>query len=148
MNAIPAVITCLTLAILPAFGGGEGWRTDLDEAFKEAESNGKPLLVEFTGSDWCPPCMMMRKKVFTKKEFIDEASEKFILVEIDIPNGDPALKRRNIPILERYGVEGVPTVILFTPQGKEIDRFGASGFPTIKGFLERLDQGLTRGPIP
>ena len=45
----------------------EGWTTDLDEAFKKAKSENKSVLVEFTGSDWCPPCIAMRKNVFSKR---------------------------------------------------------------------------------
>lgn len=122
----------------------EGWSTDLDKAFEKAKAEKKSVLVEFTGSDWCPPCIAMRKNVFSKKEFIDAASKNFILVEIDLPKGDEALRTKNEPIAEKYKIEGFPTVILFTPEGKEFTRFFASEFPKTDEFLKHLDSALER----
>ena len=144
MRIFTILIASLTMSALAALAGGKGWLTDLEKAFAEAKANDKPVLVEFTGSDWCPPCIMMRKQVFTKASFIEEASKKFVLVEIDIPNGDPELRQKNIPVLEKYGVQGVPTVVLFDAEGKEFDRFGASAFPTPRDFLARLDKALSQ----
>lgn len=127
-----------------ATAGGDGWATNLDEAFTRAKAEKKPVLVEFTGSDWCPPCIMMQKNVFSRKEFLEEASKKFILVEIDIPNKDPDLKKKNMPMLKKHEVKGVPTVLLFSPDAEEFDRFGAAEFPSVKEFLARLDKALER----
>ena len=66
----------------------EGWSSDLDKAMEQAKKENKSVLIEFTGSDWCPPCMMMRKTVFSKKEFVDGASKDYILVELDFPKAD------------------------------------------------------------
>jgi len=120
----------------------EGWSTDLDQAFKDAKKQDKPVLVEFTGSDWCPPCIAMRKNVFSKKEFVDAASEDFILVELDFPKGDKELKKKNQPYAEKYKIEGFPTVILFDSSGKEFTRFFASQYPDTKKFLGHLDKAL------
>jgi thioredoxin-related protein len=122
----------------------EGWGTDLDKAFEKAKAEKKSVLVEFTGSDWCPPCIAMRKNVFSKKEFIDAASKKFILVELDFPKGDKELKAKNDPLAEKYKIEGFPTVILFTPEGKEFTRFFASEYPKTEGFLKHLDAALEK----
>lgn len=122
----------------------EGWSTDLDKAFERAKAEKKPVLVEFTGSDWCPPCIAMRKNVFSKKEFVDAASKKFILVELDFPKGDEALAAKNQPFAEKYKIEGFPTVILFDSEGKEFTRFFASAYPTIDEFLKHLDQSLAK----
>ncbi len=122
----------------------EGWGTDLDKALKDAKASKKSVLVEFTGSDWCPPCIKMRKTVFSKKEFVTKASEKFILVELDFPNGDPKLAEKNEPLAQKYSVEGFPTVILLDPDGKEFDRFYASEYPSVEGFLGHLDKALEK----
>ncbi|MCU0748551.1 MAG: thioredoxin family protein [Akkermansiaceae bacterium] len=122
----------------------EGWSTDLEKAFEKAKAEKKSVLVEFTGSDWCPPCIAMRKNVFSKKEFIDAASKNFILVEIDLPKGDEELRKKNEPIAEKYKIEGFPTVVLFTPEGKEFTRFFASRFPKTDDFLKHLDSALER----
>ena len=122
----------------------EGWSTDLDKAFAQAKKEKKSVLVEFTGSDWCPPCIAMRKNVFSKKEFVDAASKKFILVELDFPNGDKELKKKNQPFAEKYKIEGFPTVILFDSEGKEFNRFFASEYPKTDAFLKHLDEALEK----
>jgi thiol:disulfide interchange protein len=141
MKAIKLLMT--TAFALVALSGvslaGSGWMTDVDAALAKAKTEKKPVMVEFTGSDWCPPCIMMHKKVFSKKAFTDAASKKYILVKIDIPNKDKALKKKNQKVLKKYKVSGVPTVVLFGDDGKEFSRFSASQFPTVKGFLAQLD---------
>ncbi len=118
----------------------EGWSTDLAKALEKAKAEKKFVLVEFTGSDWCPPCIAMRKNVFSKKEFVDAAAKKFILVEIDFPNGDESLKKKNEPLAEKYKIEGFPTVVLLTPEGKEFNRFYASEYPKTEDFLKHLNE--------
>lgn len=122
----------------------EGWSTDLDKALATAKKEKKSVLVEFTGSDWCPPCIAMRKNVFSKKEFVDKASEKFILVELDFPKGDKAVADKNQPLAEKYKIEGFPTVILLNSEGKEFNRFFASQYPKIEEFLKHLNEALAK----
>ena len=129
----------------PAFANTlEGWSTDLDKALAEAKAGKKSVLVEFTGSDWCPPCIAMRKNVFSKKEFVQAASKNFILVELDFPKADKALAEKNQPLAEKYKIEGFPTVILLDADGKEFNRFYASEFPKTEDFLKHLDESLKK----
>jgi thiol:disulfide interchange protein len=138
-------ILALSLAfVVTAAAGGEGWETDLTKAFAMAKEQKKPLLVEFTGSDWCPPCKMMHKNVFSKEEFLTKAKEKYILVCIDIPKKDPELTKKNQPLLEQYKVQGVPAVILFDPNGKEFDRFIASQYASVETFLAHINGALDK----
>ncbi|MBC7979382.1 MAG: thioredoxin family protein, partial [Armatimonadetes bacterium] len=102
------------------------------------------VMIEFTGSDWCPPCIMMTKKVFSKKEFVDGASKKFVLVHLDFPEGDPELKKKNEPVAEKYAIEGFPTVVLLDSEGKEFDRFFASEYPDVDKFLGNLKASLDK----
>ncbi|MDH4444260.1 MAG: thioredoxin family protein [Akkermansiaceae bacterium] len=134
-----AALTATAFATTP-----EGWTTDLDKALEKAKAEKKSVLVEFTGSDWCPPCIAMRKNVFSKKEFVDAAAKKFVLVELDFPKGDQAVADKNEPMAKKYNIEGFPTVILLTPEGKEITRFFASEFPQIDTFLEHINKALEK----
>ncbi len=138
-SASIAALTSTAFANVP-----EGWSTDLEKAFKQAKAEKKSVLVEFTGSDWCPPCIAMRKNVFSKKEFVSVASKKYILVELDFPNGDKAVKEKNQPYAEKYKIEGFPTVILFNPEGKEFTRFFASEYPKTEDFLKHIDTALEK----
>jgi thiol:disulfide interchange protein len=120
----------------------EGWSTDVDAAIAQAKKENKAVLVEFTGSDWCPPCIMMRKNVFSKKEFVDAASKNYVLVEVDVPQKDKALAARNQIVAEKYSIEGFPTVILLNGDGKEFSRFFAAEHPKLEDFLATLDKKL------
>ena len=121
-----------------------GWSTDIEKAFEKAKIEKKAVLVEFTGSDYCPPCIVIRKNVLSKPEFITAASKKYILVELDFPRGDKALKAKNDPYYEKYQVDGFPTVILFDEAGKEFTRFLASDYPRPELFLKHLDEALEK----
>lgn len=134
-----AALTASAFATIP-----EGWSDDLDKALEKAKAEKKSVLVEFTGSDWCPPCIAMRKNVFSKKEFVDAASKKFILVELDFPKGNKELSEKNQPLAEKYKIEGFPTVILLDSTGREFNRFFASEFPKMEDFLKHLDEALEK----
>jgi thiol:disulfide interchange protein len=146
MKTIKTLIT--TAFALFLFSGsvmaGGDWMTDVDAALAKAKTDKKPVLVEFTGSDWCPPCMMMHEKVFSKKSFLEKASAKFILVKIDIPRGNKELYEKNQKVLKKYKVKGVPTVILFSKSGKEFDRFTASQYASVSKFLAHLNESLEK----
>jgi thiol:disulfide interchange protein len=122
----------------------EGWTTDLDQAFKQAKIHKKSILVEFTGSDWCPPCIALRNNVFSKPEFVTEASKNFILVELDFPKANESLAEINKPYAMKYNVEGFPTIILFNPEGEVFTRFFASDFPSTEVMLKKLSSAYER----
>jgi thiol:disulfide interchange protein len=143
MKAIRTYLTLLLLGTISAMAG-EGWVTDLEEAFAKAKKEGKSVLVEFTGSDWCPPCQMMHKNVFSKEDFISAASKDFILVELDFPNGKPEVKKKNEPYATKYEIKAFPTVLLFDQNEKEFTRFVASKYPTTEKFLAHLKSSLAR----
>lgn len=146
MKTIKLLLTTAmaSLALTAVAAAGSGWMTDIDAAVAKAKAEKKNVLVEFTGSDWCPPCMMMDKKVFSKKAFTDAAKKDFILVKIDIPNKDKELKKKNVKVMRKYRVNGVPTVLLFGSDGKEFHRFSAAQYPNIDKFLAHLKESLEK----
>ena len=144
MKSIVLTLTSLVIFTAAATAAGKDWMTDIDSAVKVAKEKNKAVLVEFTGSDWCPPCIMMDKKVFSQSSFVSKASEDFILVKIDIPRSNPELSEKNSKVLNKYKVQGVPTVILMDKEGKEFNRFTASQFPEVGKFLAHLDGQLEK----
>jgi len=134
-----AALTSSAFATTP-----QGWSTNLTKAIAQAKRENKSVLVEFTGSDWCPPCIAMRKNVFSQSEFVEKASKKFVLVELDFPKGDEAVANANKPLAEKYAIDGFPTVLLLDADGKEFTRFYASEYPKTDLFLAHLDKSLER----
>jgi thioredoxin-related protein len=142
MKTITWLASFTAVALTASAFAAEGWQTDLDKAIALAGKEKKSVLVEFTGSDWCPPCIAMRKNVFSKKEFIEAASKKFVLVELDFPQKDKELAEKNQPLAEKFKIEGFPTIVLLNSEGKEFTRFPASKFPDVETFLKHLETAL------
>ena len=104
---------------------GAGWETDYDKALETAKRENKRVLIDFTGSDWCGPCIQMHKRVFSRPEFIEYAEKNLVLVEIDYPQRkkqSDALVKQNERLAKQYGIDekGYPTVVLLDPAGKVV----------------------------
>src|SRR5687768_2726856 len=105
-----------------AFGAGI-WMTDLSKAQAKAKAEKKMVLVDFTGSDWCPPCKALHKNVLSSPEFLGYAKDNLVLVEIDFPRSKPQapeLKKANKELAKKHDITGYPTVVVFDSNGKEL----------------------------
>lgn len=89
------------------------WYTDVKEAITVSNKEKKPLLLFFTGSDWCGWCIRLQKEVLKTPEFNEWAKESVILVELDYPRGVPQseeIKKQNNELQHAFGIQGFPTV--------------------------------------
>lgn len=75
------VLCCLFMLDQPI------WLTDYSEACKLATEKQQPILLNFSGSDWCVPCMRMKKDFFESQEFSTYASTNLVLLRADFPRG-------------------------------------------------------------
>lgn len=107
-------------------GDGSGWLVSFAEAKAKSAEEGKPILMEFTGSDWCPPCMALHDNVLTSDVFKQQIPEKFILLKLDSPRDKSKQTPEEIAqykkLSSEYNVEGVPTIIVADATGKEQHR--------------------------
>ena len=109
------------------------WSTDYAKALATAKAQNKRVLMDFTGSDWCGPCIQFKKLALSRPEFIAYAEENLVLVQVDYPQRiqQPAeLVKQNERLAKEYGLEGkgLPTVVLLDPDGKILREFnGYSG---------------------
>ena len=86
-----------------------------------------PGFVDFSGSDWCGWCIKLDKEVFSQAAFKEYAKDNLILVMVDFPKKkklDAATESANNALMEKYGVEGFPTVILVDSKGTVIAQTG------------------------
>ena len=130
------------------------WHTDFDKAAKLSRKSKKPILANFTGSDWCGYCKVLTRTVFSTPEFKKWANENVILLELDFPKKkklDPKLAKQNRALQKAFGVRGYPTIWLFNAGDKKnpkknIEPLGKTGFvrggfkkwvKTIEGFLPK-----------
>ena len=123
---IRQILPIIAAACMAPCFAAEGWLTDMDAARKEAAEQEKNLMIEFTGSDWCPPCMQLRANVFSKPDFQKEAQKNFVLLELDYPRSkeqSAEVKAANQKLAEQYGVTGFPTVVFADASGKPFGGF-------------------------
>ncbi len=128
--------------IAPAFAS-QNWSTDLPSALTEAAQNNKVCLVDFNGSDWCPPCIALRKNIFDSAEFLEYAKDKFVLVDIDFPHKTPLSEEQtkvNRELAKTFGVRAYPTVLVLNQD--QILIGGFLGGRDLASTRERLDAAL------
>lgn len=118
------------------------WTMDAEAALALAKKEGKPLFLNFTGSDWCGWCKLMDGRVFSQSAWQAYAKDSLVLVWIDFPRNKAlvpeALVTKNKALMEKYGVQGFPTYVVLSPEGKELGRLGASQSATPENFIEQL----------
>ena len=89
------------------------WHEDLKEAITISQKENKPLMLFFTGSDWCGWCIRLQKEVFFKPEFTKWAAENVVLVELDFPRKkaqSQELRAQNAQLQQQFQVRGYPTI--------------------------------------
>ncbi len=99
------------------------WYTNIDEAVKVAQKEDKPILVQFSGSDWCKWCIKLNNEVLHTKEFADYAKKNMVLVNLDFPRSIPQsdeVKNYNRSMAQKYGIRGFPTVLLMDKNGNVV----------------------------
>lgn len=135
----------------------DGWYVDIDKAYAESQKSGKPILANFTGSDWCGWCIRLKRDVFTKPGFNEWAKENVVLLELDYPRRKqlPAdIKQQNAKLQQTFKIRGYPTIWVFdlgkddkgefkiTPLGKTgytktVDQFTSD----VNSMIEKRDAG-------
>lgn len=118
-----ALIACWTLLRVNA--AEPEWLTDLPKALAKAKAENKMVLMDFTGSDWCSWCIKFDKEVLSTDKFKEYADKNLVLVVVDFPNKKPQsddLKQANEALGKKYKVDGYPTFVVLSKDGKEIGR--------------------------
>lgn len=145
MKKLIVTLALLVLA-LNLRAADAGWETDVSGAINKAKAGKRPLLINFTGSDWCQPCIYLHKTVFMSAEFKQWAKARnVVLVEIDFPRRErqsAEVKAANQKYRRYFRAGGFPTVLLFNSAGKE--RFRQTGLRPMsaKEYIASLEAKL------
>lgn len=120
------------------------WTMDLDAAKALAAEKKLPILLDFSGSDWCGWCKIMEESVFTKPEWADYAKDNLVMVLVDFPNDKSLVPEkyveRNSALQAEYGVQGFPTFVVLDADGKtELGRLGSGRDKTPASFRAELE---------
>lgn len=115
----------------------ENWLVNVEEAYELSKKTNKPILANFTGSDWCGWCKRLRKEVFNTPEFNKWADENVILLELDFPRRTQLpveQQQQNRSLQQAFQVTGFPTIWVFDlnkPSGEnkfELQAYGKTGY--------------------
>jgi thioredoxin-related protein len=131
MNKTSHIVRAGLLALVTlatASAGGDGWTSDFEAAKKQASSEKKDLLLDFTGSDWCGWCIKLNKEVFQEAAFKSGVKDKLVLVELDFPKDDTKLseqtKAQNAKLRTDFKINGYPSIVLCDASGKAYAKTG------------------------
>ncbi|GDX10903.1 hypothetical protein LBMAG57_26750 [Verrucomicrobiota bacterium] len=145
MNILRSLVVATTAWSLTAstFAAGDLWVSDFEKAKATAAKEGKDLLIDFTGSDWCGWCIKLRKEVFDLDAFKSAGPKKFVLVELDFPQDKSKLTKetqeQNAKLQTQFGIQGFPSIILADAQGRPYAKTGyQAGGP--EKYLPHLDE--------
>jgi len=102
------------------------WQSGFQSAKETAKEKHRLILLNFSGSDWCGPCIRMRKEIFESEVFSKMADTTLVLVNADFPRNkknqpDKQLKKDNEALADKYNPEGkFPFTLLLDADGKII----------------------------
>lgn len=123
------------------------WTTDFAKAKTEANSQHKYILLNFSGSDWCGPCIKLKKEVLDSPEFLQYADNKLVLVRADFPRNkknrlSPELTKHNEALAEKYNNQGkFPYTVLIDADGKVVKSWeGYTANMTIENLKVEIEQ--------
>lgn len=98
------------------------WMQTYDAALDLSKQQKKPVMIYFTGSDWCAPCIQLDRELFYTKKFKDFSDQNLIMLEVDIPRQQDLLSdekmSENLYLKQKYKVNSFPTLLFVNHKGK------------------------------
>lgn len=107
------------------------WHEDFETALAAAQQQKKPILMRFTAT-WCVPCRVMDSSSWPDDQVQALLSQKFIPLKVDIDQADSR------ELVRRYGIYGVPTLVVIDSDGQEIERENFLSAAALRQFLEEV----------
>ncbi len=117
------------------------WFDAMPAALEKAKAERKSVLVDFTGTDWCPACIHLRTKIMDTPEFAAHAKDRYVMLELDFPRDlkkySPEKQAANEVFRAQYGVDSFPTVLLLDSDGLPYAEMAGAAKDTSE-YLSRL----------
>jgi thioredoxin-related protein len=137
------------LFLLPAFlMGAPTWHNNLYEAEKIAQKDHKYILLNFSGSDWCGPCIRLKKEFFETDVFKSMADSELVLVNADFPRNkknQPSADQQKIndDMADRYNPKGIfPYTLLLNSKGNILGRWEGLPNETTEEFIRDIHNDI------
>ncbi len=137
--------TAITLFLFAFFNAGSPWLLDINSAMYQANSEDKLVLLYFSGSDWCKPCIQLKTYVLETDEFKNFADGRFVLVQADFPRLkknrlSPEQVAHNEILAEKYNPKGeFPLIVVMDKNGRAMFKTTYQ-HQSCADFISQLDQ--------
>jgi len=121
MKALFPLVLLLTSMVLAQ----ADWTNNYPAALAQASAQNKLVLLDFTGSDWCPYCQLLHKEVLTTPAFQSFADTNYVLVRVDFPHQKQLpdeVRQQNRNLQQQFNVYTFPTLIVVNAEGKGLGR--------------------------
>jgi thioredoxin-related protein len=130
------------LAVAGSALASDRWLRNYEDAMRAAEQTGRPVLTIFTGSDWCPHCVTLEKKVLDSEQFLAWAENRVVLLMIDLPQQgiSPEERHTRSRVCIKYGVRTFPNTVLIAPDGAKIVAQSGYHGQTPEAWLAALEK--------
>ncbi|MEP6750335.1 MAG: thioredoxin family protein [Bacteroidota bacterium] len=136
-----AIVSLLSFNSLP-------WVTDFEQAKKMAQEKHAHILLTFSGSDWCGPCIRLHHEIFESTAFAAVADNKLVLINADFPRQKKnqltkEQQQQNDKLADQYNVNGIfPLTVLLNADGKVVKQW--EGFPKqgAAAFIDELNLAM------
>jgi thiol:disulfide interchange protein len=98
------------------------WSRSYQDAVAQAQSTSKPIVILFTGINWCPACMKLEREVLTRPEFAQAVGNRFVFLKAEFPDyvEEAMANSPYRPLLDRYGVDSFPTMVVVNASGQRL----------------------------
>lgn len=130
---------------LGGLSGQSQWHENFTDAIQVAKTEDRPIILVFSGSDWCAPCIKLKRNIWESQEFKDYASSHYVLYNADFPRkkknklSEDVLKM-NKSLAEKYNIRGhFPLVVILDKDTSVLGKTGFEPRATPKEYIGLLN---------
>lgn len=128
----PTLLAVIFLSVLCQAAYADAWQPTLEKANEVATARKLPVFVYFS-ADWCAPCRVMKRDVIQSAAFTEWTKDRFVLVEIKDASSMSVEERESArKIWTDHKIEGIPTIVILSPSGRELGRTGSCSLSELK----------------
>ena len=122
------------MLLIASVVNAQEWQTDLATALKISKEKEQRIVLVFSGSDWCAPCIKLEKEIWESEEFRTYAKDHFVLLRADFPRKkknkiSKEQQEKNNKLAEKYNTNGYfPFVVVLNSKGEVL---GSTGYKKV-----------------
>ena len=135
-------------ALVVSLHAEEKWLIDAKQAKEQAAKEGKAVLMDFTGSDWCAPCKLLKSTVLESDSFKEFAAKNFVLLEVDFPTDKKKISKQtraqNEKLSEQYKIKVFPSIVILDKNGNELGREEGYGGESPADYIKKIESILAK----